>query len=296
MGGRDRRVVVLRSAWRGLVVDAPSDLLELWWPMVAPHLPGVAGSAPKSAPPGARPVALPDGLGVSDVRRWLGAHLHRLHLEHGTMCAHAVCAQSPYGGGAVVLLGGHGAGKTLVALALARRGWRLLAGDVVLLNCSNPDLPEVLGGTSAMVARCRATARWFPELGIAADGVTTVEVSNRPGLAVTAPGPAVPVVAGLVVDVDGDAYAAEAKAEPVDRHTAANVWLRASGYLLDRVLETCNGMFLREVEDTSGYRRRLAAVHALADHLPLHAAWGTPQGIAAHAARLAADRAATGRW
>lgn len=286
--GRDRRLVALVSAGRGLAVDAPAALVGSWWPRVAPHLPGVApGSVPVAAQAGVRPVAVPGGLGLSDVRRWLGAHLHRLHLEHGTVCAHAVCAQPPGGGGAVVLLGGHGAGKTLVALALARRGWRTLAGDVALLDCSDPGRPMVLGGTSAMVVRRRATARWFPELGLTPDGSATVEVSDQPSLAVAAPGGPVAVAVGLVVDVDGDLFAAEAQVEPVDRHTAANVWLRASGHLLDRVLETHHGNVLREVEDHAAYLRRLALVHALADHLPLHSAWGTPEQIAAHAARLA---------
>ncbi|MBW1597225.1 hypothetical protein HPT28_09240 [Streptomyces sp. JJ38] len=225
---------------------------------------------------------------MADARRWLGAYLHRLHLAHGTLCAHAVCAQPPGGGGAVVLLGGHGAGKTLVALALAGRGWRVLAGDVALLDCSGPGRAAVLGGTSAMVVRRRATARWFPELGLPLEGSVTVEVGNRPGLSVVAPGQPASVAAGLVVDIDGGRFAAETALEPVDRHTAANTWLRASGHLLDRMLETPGGQALREVEDHAGYLRRLAFVRTLAGLLPLYAAWGSPERIAAGAARLAA--------
>ncbi|MFP8886757.1 hypothetical protein [Streptomyces mangrovi] len=289
MGGGDRCVVELRSAGRGLAVDAPAALAESWWPRVAPHLPGVApGSVPVTVRVRARPVAVPGGAGLVDVRRWLGAHLHRLHLAHGTLCAHAVSAQVPCGRGAVVLLGGHGAGKTLVALALAGRGWRMLAGDVALLDCSGPGRPAVLGGTSAMVVRRRVTARWFPELGLPPDGPAVVEVGDRPGLAIAAPGRPVPVAAGLVVDVDGDPSGAEAAPEPVDRHTAANTWLRASGHLLDRVLQTPDGRALREVEDHAAYLRRLAFVRALSERLPLYTAWGSPERIAALVARLVA--------
>ncbi|MCX2968212.1 MULTISPECIES: hypothetical protein [Streptomyces] len=289
MGGEERCVVELRSAGRGLAVDAPAALVGSWWPQVAPHLPGVApGGVPVAARAGVRPVAVPGGAGMADVRRWLGAYLHRLHLAHGTLCAHAVCVQPPDGGGAVVLLGGHGAGKTLVALALAGHGWRVLAGDVALLDCSDGDRPSVLGGTRAMVVRCRATARWFAELGLPPEGSAVVEVSDRPGLAVAAPGGPVAVAAGLVVDVDGGLSAADAAPEPVDRHTAANTWLRASGHLLDRVLETPVGPALREVEDHPAHLRRLAFVRTLAGRLPLYAVSGTPERIAAHAARLAA--------
>ncbi|MFC0863326.1 hypothetical protein ACFHYQ_13590 [Sphaerimonospora cavernae] len=195
----------------------------------------------------------------------------------------------------MVLLGGHGAGKTLVALALTRHGWRVLAGDVTLLDCSGPGDPLALGGTSAFLIRRASVRRWFPEFGLESSGPPKVDVSDRPDLAVLSPSGDVRIAAALVVDVDGGPFESNAAVEQVDRHTAANVWLRASGHLLERVLDAGHGdgVALREVEDVTAYRRRISLVRGLAERLPLYTAFGTPERIAACAAGLVADHQLT---
>ncbi|MFH0246105.1 hypothetical protein ACGRHY_27650 [Streptomyces sp. HK10] len=281
------RTYELASAGRSLLVRADGSLAAQWG-KVAPHLPGVA---PGDLRPGAGPAAvrLPDGAEAGDARRLLNAHLHLLHLAHGTLCAHAVALRHPERGWAVVLLGGHGAGKTLVALALARRGWQIRAGDVTLLDCSgHPLVPRVLGGTSAFLARREPTRRWFPDLPLPKAGAHRADLAVLLGLPTPEPGAApepVPVTAALTVDVDGDRQARHAAVEALDAHTAATVWWRASGHLLERLLDHSD-LVLRRLETDPDAARRLARVRALADHLPLHAVWGTPEAIADQAEHL----------
>jgi hypothetical protein len=286
------RPVAVLSAGRLLVVEAPLTL-PAWWPEIAPHLPGTAADVvPSRLPAALTGVArVPDGLGPQDVRRWLGARLHQMHLEYGTLCVHAVSLCSPDGGGAVLLLGGHGAGKTLVALALARSGWRVLAGDVTLLDCTGPT-PAVLGGTTAMLARRAPTHRWFPDLRLDSSGPPIADLGGRAELAVAAPKQPVPVSAVVVTDVDRDPAAGDGAVELLDEHVVATVWLRASGHLLDRLIaHDRDAMPLRSLEDAPAARHRLGLIHALTKALPVHALWGSPHAIAVRAARLAVDHA-----
>ncbi|MFI1869384.1 hypothetical protein [Streptomyces jumonjinensis] len=130
-GTTDRWELV--SAGRALAVHTgpmPAGV----WDRVVPHLPGVTEPPqPHPDPDHSSPVVhLPEGAGVGDVRRLLNAHLHLLHLAAECLALHAVAVERD--GVAVLLLGGHGAGKSLTALALAERGWRVLAGDVTLLD------------------------------------------------------------------------------------------------------------------------------------------------------------------
>jgi hypothetical protein len=79
-----------------------------------------------------------------------------------------------------------------------------------------------------------------------------------------------------------------------DSHTAANVWWRASGHLVDRLLDD-GEQLLRRLEGPGAARRRLARVRRLAAHLPLHAAWGAPELIATHVEALVLTSGPGGR-
>lgn len=269
------------SAGRVLTVAATTELTAAW-PQIAPHVPGVLPGEPLRTGEGPAVAAVPDN--TRDARRLINAHLHVLHLAGGTVCVHAVALYRP-GVGAVLLLGGHGAGKTLVGIKLAMYGWQWLAGDVVLLDIA--EQIAVRGGTSALLARRVPVLRWFPALGVAEPGPRLVDLHREIGLsAVTVPG-GVPVAAAVLVDVDGDPAAAGGVVEQTDRHTAATVWLRASGHLLDRILDG-GKQILRSLEDGPALAQRVDYVHMLADRLRLHAVRGAPDGIAARIEQLAA--------
>ena len=275
-----RGVYEIVSAGRSLVVGADVTL-ERRWESIAPHLPGVLPAGLRS---GAGPVTarLPAGAADGDARRVLNAHLHLLHLSHSTLCVHAVALQHPGDGRVAVLLGGHGAGKTLAALALARRDWRVLAGDVALVECSSPGgQPRVLGGTAAFLARRGPTRRWFPDLELAEGGPDRVDLSLLPGLWEPLPLDlgAGEVAVAAVVDVDGDPAAGAGMVEVLDTHTAATVWWRASGHLLERLLDN-RAVVLRQLENAAAASHRLERVRNLAGVIRLHAVWGAPEMIA----------------
>ncbi|MGW3932481.1 hypothetical protein ACWECC_30930 [Streptomyces microflavus] len=256
------------------------------WDEIVPHLPGVSPGAVQPAD-GPATALLPGGVSTGDARRLLNAHLHLLHLACGTLCLHAVALRFPADGRVVVLLGGHGAGKSLVALALVRRGWRVLAGDVALVELSEPgQRPRVLGGTAAFLARRGPTLRWFPGLALPPSGGNRVDLGHLPGLRESAPVEAGPVAVAAVVDVDGDPAAGAGAVEMLDAHTAATVWWRASGHLLERLLDD-SPVVLRQFEDGPAAAHRQDRVRALARALPLHAAWGAPDAIAGRVLDLA---------
>lgn len=273
------------SAGRSLGVEADTSL-ACRWDEIAPHLPGVLpGALGPSAGPGA--ALLPGGVSKGDARRLLNAHLHLLHLACGTLCLHAVALWFPADGRVVVLLGGHGAGKSLVALALVRRGWRVLAGDVALVDLSDPDRrPRVLGGTAAFLTRRGPTLRWFPDLALPPPGGDRVDLGHLPGLREAPLVAAGPVALAAVVDVDGDPVAGPGAVEVLDAHTAATVWWRASGHLLERVLDD-SPVVLRQFEDGPAASYRQDRVRALAGSLPLHTVWGAPDVIAGRVEDLA---------
>lgn len=282
----DRVLFGVDSGGRRLVVAAPARLSS-WWPQIARHVPGGSAHLTRLTE-GRSDLVVPDTAEPGDVRRLINAHLHRLHLDHGTLCVHACALDRGPGTGAVVLLGGHGAGKTLAATALARDGWDVLAGDTVLLDVARDGALSVRGGTRAFLARPRPLQRWFPDLAPAAGAPVPVEpdrVDLGPAVKYRVPEP-VPVAAAVLVDVDGDPDAADGVAEQLDWGTCATLWLRASGHLVDRVLHGSYAV-LREVEDAEALRHRLTLARAAADAVPVQAVWGSPSGIASRAARLA---------
>ncbi|NVI87516.1 hypothetical protein HUX53_09645 [Actinomadura sp. BRA 177] len=221
---------------------------------------------------------------MGDARRLINAHLHRMHLGHGTLCLHAVALRCPGDCGTVVLLGGHGAGKTLVAIALAEQGWWPVAGDLVLLDVGH--VPAFRGGTSAFLARSDALRRWFPNMPAGSSHEEKVDLRSQwddgggDDLGRTAP-----LLAAVLVDVDGDPRAHTAGLGLADGHTAATAWLRASTHVLDRILDSSSTV-LRLVESADGAHHRVALIRRLARHVPLHMAWGAPQRIAAQVDQL----------
>ena len=266
------------SAGRSLRVEADAALGSRWQEIV-PHLPGVLPGGVRSGV-GSGAVRLPGGISRGDARRLLNAHLHLLHLACGTLCLHAVALRFPADGRVVLLLGGHGAGKSLVALALVRRGWRVLAGDVALLDVSGPARePRVLGGTAAFLVRRGPTLRWFPDLALPPSDGERVDLGHLPGLRESPMATAGRVTVAAVVDVDGDPVASAGAVEVLDAHTAATVWWRASGHLLERILDD-SAVVLRQFEDGPASSHRQDRVRALAATRPLHAVWGAPGAIA----------------
>ncbi|MEV4381602.1 hypothetical protein [Streptosporangium sp. NPDC049644] len=279
-----RRLVVVPSSGRTLAVVAGEDVIAAW-PHIAPHVPGASAEL---LPPGdelaARGVAVPDA--PPDARRVINAHLHVVHLAAGTVCVHAVAMYRP-GGKAVLLLGDHGAGKTLAGLALAARGWQWLARDVTLVDVAADGGPFVRGGTTAILGRRGAVRRWFPELDLPKAGPAIVDLRRRNP--VTAGRVRVPVAAAMLVSLDTAPPAAGGVVESVDRHTGATAWLRGSGHLLDRLLDD-GEQPLRLLEDEHVQRQRLRYVHALTGAVGFYAVRGTPYDIATHAERLSGDR------
>ncbi|GII52819.1 hypothetical protein Pth03_12080 [Planotetraspora thailandica] len=261
------------SAGRTLCVADHSAFLSSW-SRVAPHLPGVDPSRAPEAESGSVDLHLPPSIGPDDGRRIVNAHLHLLHLAHGSLCPHAVAVHHQRYG-AVLLLGCHGTGKTLVAIAMTRRDWHVLAGDVALLDVEADGTVAVRGGTAAFVVRRGPALRWFPDLHL-----SQVELwSRRPAL----PKRPVPVVAAVSVHVD----AVGGPLRLIDLHTTRTMWLRASGHLLDRMLDREDGPVLRLLESAAATRRRVELVRTLSRRLAIHAAWGPPAEIAAQIELLA---------
>ena len=103
------------------------------------------------------------------------------YLRRDTLSVHGVALA--HEGGAVLLLGGHGAGKSLTGLALMRGyRWWPVAGDTVLVQVGERAAPLVIGGTSAYLVCRREARRWFPELPLLAGGGERVDLSGQPTL------------------------------------------------------------------------------------------------------------------
>lgn len=176
------------SAGRCLRVAGPVELGR-WWARMRPQIPGtVSGGLVSVAEPAQ--VTLPEDVTLGDARRWINAHLHRVHLGDDTVSVHGVAVA--HDDGAVLLLGGHGAGKSLTGLALMTgHGWRAVAGDTVLVHVGE-GTPSVVGGTGAYTVRRRETRWWFPAVRLPLSGGDTVDISGqlpwdpRPGMLLVA--------------------------------------------------------------------------------------------------------------
>ena len=110
------RIWSVASASLLLTVAGP-ETLSAWWPLIAPQVPG-AGPCLISRDDDEPVLTLPDGVTRGDARRRINAALHVGHLRRGTLCVHgAGLARDGIG---VLLLGGHGSGKSLTGLAMVR--------------------------------------------------------------------------------------------------------------------------------------------------------------------------------
>lgn len=280
-----RMVLRISSVGRALLVATHPLFLE-WWPELASHLPGVEELPCPDVLVGIETagtdLVLPMSIKPADARRLVNAHLHRAHLAGRTLCVHAVAlAQDGY---AVLLLGGHGAGKSLTGLALVERGWKVLAGDVALVSipASVAYRPVVVGGTCAYLVRMDAVCRFFPHL-LPLEHRGKLDIRNRLDCCKPAR-TGMPLAGAVVVDINGEPGSRSCP-ELLDVHTAASVWYRASGHLLDRVL-TGNHEPLRLLETPELARFRLELVRAVATAVTVHSVRGTPQHIAAVTERL----------
>jgi hypothetical protein len=266
------------SAGQRLRVAGPAELPR-WWPRIGPQIPGVASDALASVV-GQAQLRLPEAVTAADARRWINAHLHCVHLRRDTLSVHGVALAQE--GRAVLLLGGHGAGKSLTGLALMRGyQWWPVAGDTALVQVS--DWPLVVGGTSAYLVRRREAHRWFPELSLPVAGEERVDVSGHQP--VLDEGPGFPLVGAIQVAVDAS-HSGTGSVTRCEKHTAANAWYRASGHLLDKVLDDHHADPLRLVEDGALTRARVRLVHRLAASIGCGWCRGDPHQIAAAISRL----------
>jgi hypothetical protein len=271
-------------------VTAP-DSLDILWECIAPHIPVVEkGTLPRRLPEETLHEAAIPLLGkasVADVRRWLNAHVHCLHLMHNTLALHGVAFERH--GQALLLLGGHGAGKSLVGLALARHGWSVLAGDVALVDLSEGSdqtrsgQPVLLGGSAAYLARPAETLRCFPDLPIVDTGQDRVELQHLLPVQSYVSGHALrwPLkTLVLIVGVNIDPCAEEASlSETPDVQTTTTQLYRASGHLLDRILENSDYP-LRQLETNTLAYQRVKLTRQLAASLPMWVAYGAPRRLA----------------
>lgn len=250
--------------------------LAHWWPALHGHIPGATAAAPTPLLPLEAEVVV-DVTGCeapSQARRVINAHLHLLHLEHDTLSMHAAALAAPAGDGAVLLLGGHGAGKTLVATALALKGWTPIAGDVALVHVDTTT--AVMGGTAAFMVRSAPIARWFPHVPLPDGESTDLRAlwAYRPARV------AAPVLGVVWVRVDGDPQMGGVQAAPMDAHTARTAWWKAGSHLIDRLAPPGHDpLRLLELPDLA--RRRTALTTTVAEQLPPTVLCGDPYAIAA---------------
>ncbi|SDI49855.1 hypothetical protein SAMN05421505_1607 [Sinosporangium album] len=278
------QTVTVRSGGRALIVAA-ADALISGWPQVAPHVPGASATV-RACRPSRVSVNVPADL--AEARRLINAHLHVLHLGYDTLAVHSVALYRP-GSGAVVLLGGHGAGKTLTGTALGLRGWRWLSGDVTLLDIDRTGGAVVRGGTGAIIARRTALRRWFPGLAVPEAGPGLLDLYGWPAFVGAGTSPIVGrVAAAALIDVTGDLGGDVGdEVQLLEPHTAESVWWTGSGHLVDRVRAEPGALPLRALEGERELLRRARLVRTVARDLPMHLLRGSPHRIAEQVERLA---------
>ena len=274
---------IVESAGLRLVVSGPGALAG-WWPQIAPWVPGASAHL-EPAPHRAPDLELPGDVALGDARRRVSAAVHAGHLRRGALAVHGVAMVRD--GAAVLLLGGHGAGKSLAGLALAELGWVPAAGDVCLVRVGRDGPARVIGGTRAYVVRRRETACSFPGLPIPG-GAPEADVAGCLGPWYQ---PAEDDGARLaaIVAVSAGTMPRASRAAPLPAQAAASALCRASTYLIDKVLDDPAADPLRLAEDPGLCRQRVRLARQAAAAGAWHAA-GDPRAIAAEAARLAKAR------
>jgi hypothetical protein len=274
---------LMDSAGLRLIVGGPVALAG-WWPQIASRIPG-ASTRLEPAPGRPADVGLPDDVTPGDARRRVSAAVHAGHLRRGTLTAHGVAMVRD--GTAVLLLGGHGAGKSLAGLALAELGWTPAAGDVCLIRVGADGPARVIGGTRAYIVRRGETARWFPGLplpGVASESDVAgclgpwYQPDGNGGLRLAA-----------IVTVSVGAGSSGGRAVPLPPQGAASAVCRASTYLIDKVLDDPAADPLRLAEGPALCRQRVRLARQAAAVGAWHAS-GNPRAIAAEATRVARAR------
>lgn len=216
-----------------------------------------------------------------DVRRLLNGVLHCLQLGRGRLTLHATAVGQ--GDGAVLLLGGHGVGKTLTSLHLARRGWPVLAGDTAVVNVDGATL---VGGTQVVLARPYGLADQLPELARAArreltPGEPRVDVSALVPLADPAERAGRRLL-GVVVLQPGDDDPAVLRMAAARRLRSA--LYQSSAHQLDREVDALD-LPLRLIETPELLRRRITLCRALCDRVPVSEVAAAPRLVAELLAR-----------
>ncbi|MBU3862644.1 hypothetical protein KN815_00465 [Streptomyces sp. 4503] len=294
----------LTTAGEPLHLHGPAALGDAW-PRILPHLPVAAVnpcSCGRRADLGPVPggqwfderfaaAVLPGAVETDDARRMLGALLHCRHLGQGLLTLHSVVVAR--GDDAVLLLGGHGGGKTLTALALHARGWQPLSGDISLVGFPRNGAPRFRGGTSGFVIREEAVARYLPDRAhlylrgknapTPSHGKTDIS-SLFPPPSPGTPSPRLSAVLHVRVETRESAVI-----EAPGQHLAHSLVYQASGRQLDRVTRR-HPVALRPLEPAAYTRRRLVLTSRLAAALPFWSALGTPEAIAARLDGLLAGR------
>jgi hypothetical protein len=273
----------MNSAGLQLVVDGPAALAS-WWPQIAPWVPGARPHL-DYAPGRAPDVELPCDVSPGDARRRVSAAVHAGHLRQGTLAVHGVAMVQD--GTAVLLLGGHGSGKSLAGLALAEHGWMPAAGDVCLIRASRDGPARIVGGTCAYIVRRRETACWFPGLPMPG-GAQETDAAGCLGPWYQRDGDDGARLAAIVT-VSAGAVPGGSRAVPLPAQAAASALCRASTYLIDKVLDDPAADPLRLAEDPLLCRQRVRLARRAAAAGAWHVA-GDPRAVAAEAARLAKAR------
>lgn len=280
---------VLSSGGVRLLVDGP-DHLAAWWPRLLASIPsGTVVSSDLPAWVGTDAVA--DRLTIAaattpaDLRRLVNAHLHAAHLHQRVLSLHGVAVADADRG--VLLLGGHGAGKSLTGLAmLTGYGWSIAAADTCLIRVPVGEPPQLLGGTGTYLVDGEAVTRWFPHLAGPSAAVGRCDLAEHPGL-----GPLAAWSAGVevatVVWVQFDSGTPSASWGRLDDQVAVSAVYRASGYLLTKVLDDEAAEPLVLVENAALTAERLRLARHLGGRLGCWWIRGNPHQIADVVDRLA---------
>ncbi len=274
------------SAGRPVTVVGP-DTLATWWAALGPQIPGTS-SAPLAEAAGAAVLVLPDGITARDTRLQINAYLHGEHLRSETLSVHGVAvAQDDL---AVVLLGAHGAGKSLTALPLITKlGWRPVAGDTSLIRCgSGQHEVGVVGGTRSYMVRRGAADRWFPGLVMASGNGERVELSGQlePWRTSASPG-GITLAAIAMIKVESGTASTEVDCARCDTQTARNAIYQASSHLIDKIPDDPHADPLRLAETPGLARERVHLARQAAASTCCWLLRGNPHAMAAAIDRLA---------
>lgn len=222
---------------------------------------------------------------AGDARRIANATAHCRRVLLGILSVHAVAMVRD--GKAVVLFGGHGAGKSVTGLALAERGWTVVAGDMALIQVGGHETrPLLAGGSRHYLLRPASFRKWLGSrnqertcAGAHGSGVAArIDITNALEWAERSVDEIV-VRAAVSVTVDSGA-GPMAEVAVMDNHTSASVWYRASSHLVDRVLDDEDAEPLRCMELPELAVARMTLIREAARALPVRSMFGTPQGIA----------------